>query len=197
MPKKDETYILGAARRACQIVRLPHTHDKVKLHDGGRMVDVMVEMSETEKGNNDQARHVHDCKLRHKWHGLQRVEDTPGYLTGEAKAQAIIAAIGQASKGERIRPRENNEEGESDRDARRRRLMKEVGEVPPALKERYGTTKHFRHCRENDYVMGQFNKTDTLEYIAQQGLDNSDDDNDNDAHGNYIVGGSSGSNGNQ
>ena len=63
------------------------------------------------------------------------------------------------------------------------------------------------------YVMGQFNKTDTLEYIAHeqfraslwfsnQGLDSSnfdssDDDNDNDTHGNYTVGGSSGSNGNQ
>ena len=79
--------------------------------------------------------------------------------------------------------------------------MKEVKDVPADLNKRYGTTRSYQYCLENDIVLGEFCREDSLEYLRQLQLDSdySDDDSglpfmNNGNHGNYTVGGSSGSN---
>ena len=115
---------------------------------------------------------------------------------------AIVEAIGQASRGERIRPREDTTEDESEYDARRRRLMNAVDRGTSNLKGQYWTTHRLNHCRRHGYVMGQFNYIDSLEYSLHQRFTSSLS-NDHSTHThthaleNHTVGGSSGSNGNQ
>jgi len=141
----DDAFIVGTARRTCQIARNPRKVKKMLIHYGGRMVKQTVPLTKVEAQRLDQERHAYDYRLRRQWRSLQKAEEVPGYLTGKEKARAIELAIWQASKGYAIRPREQCLPGESSADAKRRRLLKMIKGVPEKFRKLYGLKKNWIH----------------------------------------------------
>lgn len=160
----DDAFIVGTARRICQIARNPRRKKEVMLHDAGRTVSQTVGLTKVEGQRLDQARHSYDYKLRQQWRILQKIEDVPGYLKPGDKARAINLAVWQAAKGYDIRPRETCLPGESNDDAKRRRLMKMIKGVPDNLKKRYGIKKNWVHALQQQLPIGEFCYEDDLEH---------------------------------
>ena len=152
----DDAFIVGTARRICQIARNPRKTKKVPLHYGGRMMKQTVPLTMAEAQKLDQARHSYDYNLRRQWRNLQKIEEVPGYLKGREKARAIELAVWQASKGHEVRPREDCLPGETSADAKRRRLLEMIKGVPENFQKIYGLKKNWIHALQQQLPIGEF-----------------------------------------